>query len=79
MLSVLSALTSIREAYQSMVAEGVADADETTVATLMHDVELRTQQTPVWQTLPHFSAALLQAAYEEASASMARDAVPRSQ
>ena len=70
MLSVLNALTSIREAYQGMVAEGVADADETRVATLMHLPELRTQQTPVWQTFLDFSAGLLQAAYEKASVSM---------
>jgi hypothetical protein len=70
MRKVLNALTFIRQAYVTMVAEGVADADETTVVTMLHLAELRTQQTPVWQTWPLFSARLLQAACTEASASM---------
>jgi phage gp36-like protein len=75
MQKVLNALTFIREAYVSMVAAGVADADETTVVTLLHLAELRTQQTPVWQTWPLFSARLLQAACEEAAQSMSETRV----
>jgi hypothetical protein len=73
MLKVFTALTFIKEAYEKKVAEGVADADETTMITLLHLVELRTQQTPLWQMWPLFSAPLLQAAHDEAGGSMSEE------
>jgi hypothetical protein len=78
MLKVLTALTFIKEAYETMVAEGVADADETTMITMMHLAELRTQQTPLWQMWPLFSAPLLQAARDEAGGSMSEENVMES-
>jgi hypothetical protein len=78
MRKVFTALTFISEAYETMVAEGVADADETTMITLLHLVELRTQQTPLWQMWPLFSVALLQAARDEAGASMSEELVMQS-
>ena len=78
MRKVLNALTLISDAYAKMVAEGVADADETTMITLLHLAELKTQQTPLWQMWPLFSARLLQAACAEASASMSEERVMES-
>jgi len=78
MLKVFTVLTFISEAYEKMMAEGVADSDETTMITMMHLRKLRTHQTPLWQMWPLFSAPLLQAARDEAGCSMSEENVMES-